>query len=66
MDLTPNKKPSMRELRLFNVRKTKVSVQDVALEYKRMIENRELKNQAELSRKVGLYRARITQVLNVL
>lgn len=65
-DLTHGKKPSMRELRLYEVRKSKPFILDVALEYKRMIDSGEVKSQAELARKLGLSRARVTQVLNVL
>ncbi|MFC1554074.1 hypothetical protein ACFL7D_05535 [candidate division KSB1 bacterium] len=63
----------MRELRLYEVRKSKPFILDVALEYKRMIacparggDSGKVTCQAELARKLGLSRARITQVLNVL
>ena len=65
-DLTPGKKPSRRDLRLYNIRKSKPLIQDLAVKYKLMIESGEVKNQADLARNVGLSRARITQVMNVL
>lgn len=65
-DLTPGKKPSMRELRLYELRKSKPFILDVAREYKRMIDSGKVASQAELARKMGLSRARVTQVLNAL
>ena len=38
----------------------------LAKEYKKMIDSREVKNQAELSRIKGISRARVTQILNLL
>jgi len=35
-------------------------------EYKKMIDSGEVKNQAELARKLGISRARVTQILNLL
>ena len=65
-DLTPEKKPSMREFRLYEKRKSKPNILDVALEYRRMIDSGEVASQTDLARKLGVSRARITQVLNVL
>ncbi len=62
-DLIPGKKPSMRDLRLYKVRQSKPFILDVALEYTRMIDSSEVSIQAELARKLGLSRARVTQVL---
>jgi len=38
----------------------------LAKEYKKMIDSGEVKNQAELARKLGILRARVTQILNLL
>ena len=38
----------------------------LAKEYKQMIDSGEVRNQAELARKLGISRARITQMLNLL
>ena len=38
----------------------------LAKEYKEMIDSGEVKNQAELARKLGISRARVTQILNLL
>jgi DNA invertase Pin-like site-specific DNA recombinase len=38
----------------------------LAKEYKRMIDNGQVKNQSELARKLGISRARVTQILNLL
>jgi biotin operon repressor len=38
----------------------------LAKEYKKMIDSGEVKNQAELARKLGISRARVTQILNLL
>jgi len=38
----------------------------LAREYKRMIDNGQVKNQADLARKLSISRARVTQVLNLL
>ncbi|MCP4726751.1 MAG: hypothetical protein GY863_17040 [bacterium] len=46
----------MRELRLYEIRKSKPFILDVALEYKRMIDTGDVSSQAELVRKLGLSR----------
>ena len=38
----------------------------LAREYKRMIDNGQVKNQSDLARKLGISRARVTQILNLL
>jgi hypothetical protein len=38
----------------------------LAKEYKRMIDQGEVKNQANLARKLSISRARVTQILNLL
>ncbi|MBA7521064.1 hypothetical protein ES705_13165 [subsurface metagenome] len=38
----------------------------LAREYKRMIDSSQVKNQSELARKLGISRARVTQILNLL
>ena len=38
----------------------------LAREYKRMIDIGQVKNQSELARKLGISRARVTQILNLL
>ena len=38
----------------------------LAREYKQMIDNGQVKNQAELARKLGISRARVTHILNLL
>ena len=38
----------------------------LAREYKRMIDNRQVKNQSELAKLKGISRARVTQILNLL
>ena len=38
----------------------------LAKEYKKMIDSGKVKNQAELARKLGISRARVTQILNLL
>jgi len=38
----------------------------LAKEYKKMIDNGQVKNQAELARKLGISRARVTQILRLL
>jgi len=38
----------------------------LAREYKRMIDSGQVKNQAELARKLGISRARVTQILSLL
>ena len=38
----------------------------LAREYKQMIDNGQVKNQADLARKIGISRARVTQILNLL
>jgi len=38
----------------------------LAKEYKEMISSNQVKNQSELARKLGISRARITQILNLL
>ena len=65
-DLTPGKKPSRREMRLYELRNSKPFILDVAREYKRMIDSGEVSSQAELARKLGLSRARVSQVINAL
>jgi len=38
----------------------------LAREYKQMIDNSQVKNQSDLARKLGISRARVTQILNLL
>ena len=47
-------------------RKTYTNPIYLAKEYKKMIDNGQAKNQAELARKLGISRARVTQILNLL
>ena len=47
-------------------KKTYINPIYLAREYKRMIDNGQVKNQANLARKLGVSRARVTQILNLL